>query len=244
MHADVADCIWHCSVCQWDKPPTHPKKSYIGWTKVAHHLLAGASTWWDHFHETKMETITSSLPVDPFSKWVEIHAMPSLHSWRVAKFLYNDLVAHWGKLHYVQTDNGAEFAGSFAWLCKGLGIVHHHITIGNSKANGQVEQTIRILKDCIWHGLTKAPTTFWMNHLALALLLLCMTVSRMMGISAISLSHWPTTIVTKHGHPRTTVPAQPANLGQGRSLSRQSQPFVEQLQGLGGNHIKEAEQRI
>ena len=89
------------------------------------------------------------ITMDPFSKWVEIHTVPSLHSWRAAEFLYNDLVAHWGKLHYIQTNNGAEFVGSFARLCKGLGIVHHHITIGNSKANGQVEWTIRTLKDCI-----------------------------------------------------------------------------------------------
>ena len=98
--------------------------------------------------------------------------MPSLHSWRAAEFLYNDLVARWGKPHYIRTDNGAEFAGSFAQLCKGLGIIHHHITIGNSKANRQVEWMIRMLKDCIQRGLTKAPATFWMNHLALALLLL------------------------------------------------------------------------
>ena len=89
------------------------------------------------------------IAVDPFSKWVEICAVPSLHSWRAAKFLYDNLVARWGKPRYVWTDNGAEFAGSFAQLCKGLGIVHHHITIGNSKANGQVEWTIRMLKDCI-----------------------------------------------------------------------------------------------
>ena len=74
--------------------------------------------------------------MDPFSKWVKVHAMPSLHSWRVAEFLYNDLVACWGKLCYILTSKGAEFVGSFAQLCKGLGIVHHHITIGNSKANG------------------------------------------------------------------------------------------------------------
>ena len=52
--------------------------------------------------------------VDPFSKWVETHAMPLLHSWRAAEFLYDDLVAHWGKPCYVWTDNGTEFAGSFA----------------------------------------------------------------------------------------------------------------------------------
>ena len=108
--------------------------------------------------------------------------MPSQHSWRAAKFLYNDLVARWGKPHYVQTENGAEFMGSFAWLCKGLVIIHHHTTIGNGKPNGQVKRTIRMLKDCIWHGLTKMPATFWMNHLAPTLLLLCMTASRMTGI--------------------------------------------------------------
>ena len=121
--------------------------------------------------------------MDPFSKWVEICAMPSLHSWRAAKFLYDDLVARWGKPHYVRTDNGAEFAGSFAQLCKGLGIVHHHITVGNSKANGQVKRMIRMLKDCIQRGLTKMPTTFWTNHLAPALLLLHMTASRMTGVA-------------------------------------------------------------
>ena len=66
--------------------------------------------------------------MDPFSKWVgDLHTVPLLHSWRVAEFLYDNLVAHWGKPRYVQTNNGAEFVGSFAWLCKGLGIIQHHI---------------------------------------------------------------------------------------------------------------------
>ena len=57
--------------------------------------------------------------VDPFSKWVETHAMPLLHSWRAAEFLFDDLVALWGKPHYVQMDNSTNFVASFAWLCKG-----------------------------------------------------------------------------------------------------------------------------
>ena len=77
--------------------------------------------------------------VDRFSNWVETHTVPSLHSWRAAKFLHDDLVACWGNPCYVWTDNSAEFAGSFAQLCKGLDIIHHHITTGNSKSNGQVE---------------------------------------------------------------------------------------------------------
>ena len=87
--------------------------------------------------------------MDPFSKWVETHAMAKLYSWRAAEFLYNDVVAHWGKPHYVWTNSCAEFAGSFTLLYKGLGIIHHHITIGNGKANGQVEWTIRMFKNCI-----------------------------------------------------------------------------------------------
>ena len=37
------------------------------------------------------------IAVDPFSKWLEIYATPSLYIWRAAKFLYNNMVAHWGK---------------------------------------------------------------------------------------------------------------------------------------------------
>ena len=56
------------------------------------------------------------ITIDPFPKWAETHIMPSLHSWRAAEFLYNDLVAHWGKLCYVQIGNGAKFVGSFRKL--------------------------------------------------------------------------------------------------------------------------------
>ena len=40
-----------------------------------------------------------------------------------------------------------------------------------------------MLKDCIQCGLMKEPASFWMNHLALDLLLLSMTVSQMIGIA-------------------------------------------------------------
>ena len=79
-------------------------------------------------------------------------------------------------------DNSTEFAGSFGWLCKELGMVDHHITIGNSKTNRQVERTIQMPKDCIQRGLTKEPAPFWMNHLALAQLLLCIRANWMIDI--------------------------------------------------------------
>ena len=73
--------------------------------------------------------------IDPFSKWVEAIAVPTLHSWRTAEFLY-DLTVKWGKPLWVRTDNGVEYKGSFDRLCSGLAIAHHQITAGNSKANG------------------------------------------------------------------------------------------------------------
>ena len=47
--------------------------------------------------------------VDPFSKWVEAAAVPSLHSWRAADFLCERIVVCWGKPRYIRTDNGSEF---------------------------------------------------------------------------------------------------------------------------------------
>ena len=67
--------------------------------------------------------------------------------------------------------------GSIVLVCKGLDIIHHSITIGNIKANRQVERTIWILKDCTQCSLTKEPAFFWKQHLALPLLLLYITAS-------------------------------------------------------------------
>ena len=53
-----------------------------------------------------------------------------------------------------------------------MGITHHHITPGNSKANGQVERTIRTIKEVIRRGLTESPDSFWSDHMPAALLLL------------------------------------------------------------------------
>ena len=126
--------------------------------------------------------------IDPFSKWVEAEPVPSLHSWRAAEFLYWSIVVRWGKPRYVRTDNGKEFSGSFHRLCTVLGIVHHRITVGNSKANGQVERTIRTLKESIRRGLTRSPPSYWSNHLPAALAMLRFTPSRMTGLSPFSIA--------------------------------------------------------
>ena len=62
--------------------------------------------------------LTFSFTKDPFSKWVEAHANALTAQLEdAAEFLYNDLVASWGKLRYIWTDNGTKFAGQ---LCMAL----------------------------------------------------------------------------------------------------------------------------
>ena len=101
MHADVANCVQHCSVCQRDKPPVLPKEELRWMDKGGAPFVGWSINSVRAFPHDKDGNRYLLVTVDLFSKWVEIHAMPSLHSWRVAKFLYNDLVARWGKLRYV-----------------------------------------------------------------------------------------------------------------------------------------------
>ena len=115
--------------------------------------------------------------IDPFSKWVEVLPVQTLHSWRTAEFLY-DICCRWGKPKGVRTDNGSEYSGSFSQLCSGLGIKHVRITVGNSKANGQIERVFRVIKEVVSKGMAADRLTYWSNHLPAALALLRFTEHR------------------------------------------------------------------
>ena len=100
---------------------------------------------------------------------------------------------------------------------------------------------IRMLKDCIRRGLTKMPATFWMNHLAPVLLLLCMTASRMTGVTPYLLATSQQLLLPSIAVPGLpSLPDQPMPDEEEMYLAKVSR-IVEQLQELGGAHIKEAE---
>jgi len=79
------------------------------------------------------------------------------------------------------------------------GVRHDHITVGNSKANGQVERTIRTIKEVIRKGLTEDPESFWSDHLPAALIVLRHSMARGHGFP-------PFTIITG------LLPVLPSNL--------------------------------
>ena len=54
-------------------------------------------------------------------------------------------------------------------------------TVGNSKANGQVERTIRTIKDIMRKEMAVAPDTYWSDHLPPVLIALRHTAARSHG---------------------------------------------------------------
>ena len=182
--------------------------------------------------------------VDPFSKWVEAVPTPSLHSWRAADFLYQRIITHWGKPRYIRTDNGSEFQGSLHRLCNSLGITHRRITVGNSKANGQVERTIRTLKEAIRRGMTRDPRSYWSNHLAPALAMLRFTPNSTTGLTPFSL------VTGRHPY-LPSLPARPLPDLPPQPTPEQEesyyQVFAEKTRDLaeaGGERMKAIEQRV
>ena len=129
-------------------------------------------------------------------------------------------------------------------MCSALGIVHNRITVGNSKANGQVERTIRTLKETIRRGLTKDPATFWSNHLPPALAMLRFTSNRMTGLP-------PFSIITGRTPQLPSLPARPLPTLPKMPTQAQEEAYFDvfsdralDLQRLGGERISEMERRI
>ena len=110
--------------------------------------------------------------VDLFSKWTEAQAIESKHAFRTATWFYNSICARFGKPSFIRTDNGTEWGGEFSILIKRLGIVHRHITVGNSKGNGMVERTIRSVKDTIRKFQAQFTDSYWSDSIPYALIAL------------------------------------------------------------------------
>ena len=79
-------------------------------------------------------------------------------------------------------DNRPEFSGGFAQLCWKLKIAHHCITVGNSKANGQIKRLFRIVKVVVCKGMTADPNSYWSNHVLMAEMLLWFTRHQAHGL--------------------------------------------------------------
>ena len=204
-------------------------------------MSAGSLTWRDLFHKTKTEIVISLSPwIHSQSGWKSAPCPLYTVGGRPSSYTMTWLPI--GANHIMLGLTMALSLRAALHSCAKLLVsVHHHITIGNSKANGQVERTIRMLKDSIRCGLTKMPTTFWMNHLAPALLPLCMTASRMMGIMPFLLVTGQQPLLPSIAIPGLpSLPDQPTLDKEETYLAKVTR-IMERLQELGDARIKEAE---
>ena len=125
-----------------------------------------------------------------------------------------------------------------------MGITHRRITVGNSKANGQVERTIRTLKEAIRRGMTRDPRSYWSNHLAPALAMLRFTPNSTTGLTPFSL------VTGRHPY-LPSLPARPLPDLPPQPTPEQEesyyQVFAEKTRDLaeaGGERMKAIEQRV
>lgn len=67
----------------------------------------------------------------------------------VGKFIFNDLLCHWGAIYELVTDNGTPIIAGLDWLAKTYHINHIRISPYNKQANGVVERSHRTIRESL-----------------------------------------------------------------------------------------------
>ncbi|XP_059436668.1 uncharacterized protein LOC132169694 [Corylus avellana] len=80
--------------------------------------------------------------VDYFTKWAEVEALVNITAKSIERFLWKNVVCHYGIPHAFVTDNGKQFdCESFREWCAKLHIRNYYSSPAHPQANGQVEVT-------------------------------------------------------------------------------------------------------
>ncbi|KAL0420484.1 UNVERIFIED_CONTAM: hypothetical protein Slati_3071300 [Sesamum latifolium] len=103
--------------------------------------------------------------IDYFTKWVEAEPLARITEGKVMKFLWKNIICHFGLPREPISDNGRQFQGRRIqdW-CAGLHIKQRFTSVSHPQANGQVEVTNRILVQRIKKRLDKVGDN-WVEEL-------------------------------------------------------------------------------
>ncbi|GKF34483.1 reverse transcriptase domain-containing protein, partial [Tanacetum coccineum] len=78
--------------------------------------------------------------MDYFTKWIEAKAVATIGGTQVKKFMWNDIVCHFGLPGEIISDNGKQFSGDpFKYWCEKLNIVQRFASVKHPQSNGLVE---------------------------------------------------------------------------------------------------------
>lgn len=128
-----------------------------------------------------------AVAVDVFSKWVEATPLTDKRAFTTCEWLYDAIVARWGRPIFIRSDNGKEWEAEFRKAMRRLGITVRRATVGNSRANGQSEVIIRVFRIAIRKYLAAHPTLFWSDVVPFVLMALRMAPTRAHGFPPFTL---------------------------------------------------------
>jgi hypothetical protein len=123
-----------------------------------------------------------AVAVDVFTKWVEADPIPDKRAFTTAAWFYDAVVCRWGRPSFIRLDHGSEWEAEFRSQAQRLHLAVRQGTVGNSRANGQVERMIRTLKSVVRRYLGRQPTLFWSDVIPYALVALRMTPASAHGL--------------------------------------------------------------
>ena len=99
--------------------------------------------------------------IDPFSRWIEIGAIPNLNSHEVAQWFHNEIVCRYGLPLIVRSDKGSEYKGEFDSYLRANGVDHRFTATMNPRSNGLVERANRIIKSALRRFAGACPHGHW-----------------------------------------------------------------------------------
>lgn len=150
MHRDARDLVRKCNDCQVHRPiPRRPQ----------HELTPITSPWL--FYKWGID-IAGPFPVaagglkflivaiDYFTKWIEAKAVTSIKGNQVKRFVWDNIVCHFGLPGEIISDNGKQFRDNpFKDWCEQLNIKQHFASVTHPQTNGLVERANRSLGEGI-----------------------------------------------------------------------------------------------
>nr|GEW97108.1 reverse transcriptase domain-containing protein [Tanacetum cinerariifolium] len=150
IHKDARDMIRRCNNCQIHRPVTrHPQ----------HPLTPITAPWpfykWGidiagPFPEGPGKVKFLIVAMDYFTKWIEAKAVATITSGQVKKFVWENIVCHFGIPGEIISDNGKQFADNpFKDWCDKLNITQRFASVKHLQSNGFVERANRSLGEGI-----------------------------------------------------------------------------------------------
>ena len=137
MQKDAAEYVRKCEQCQKYAPLIHQPAGYLNsvnnlWP-FAHWGLDILGPFPQAIGNRRFILIVD----DYFTKWVKAKALVNIRDVDVKKFLWRNLVARFGVLDSLISDNGLQFSSRvFRKFCSDLGIKNKYSTTAYPQSNG------------------------------------------------------------------------------------------------------------